>query len=138
MAQLNGYLFFNGNCAEAMGFYAKTLGGKLDLMKVGQSPAAEQMPPGSGDLIVHARLEIPGGGVLMASDWLDQAPYPSMKGFALSVGYPTGDEARRTFDLLVEGGNAPMPFGKTFFAEGFGMLTDRFGTPWMVAGGMMG
>jgi PhnB protein len=138
MAQLNGYLFFNGNCAEAMSFYAKTLGGKVDLMKVGSSPTAEQMPPGSDDLIIHARLELPGGAVLMASDWLDQAPYPSKKGFAVCAGYPTGDEARRTFDLLVEGGSAPMPFGKTFFAEGFGMLTDRFGTPWMVSGGMQG
>ena len=138
MAQLNGYLFFNGNCAEAMNFYAKTLGGKVDLMKVGSSPAAAQMPPGSGDLIIHARLELPGGAVLMASDWLDQAPYRPMQGFNLSIGYPSADEAHRTFDLLVEGGNAPMPFGKTFFAEGFGMLTDRFGTPWMVVGGMQG
>jgi PhnB protein len=61
-----------------------------------------------------------------------------MQGFSVSLGYPNADEARRIFDLMVAGGKASMPFGKTFFAEGFGMLTDRFGTPWMVAGGMMG
>jgi PhnB protein len=25
-----------------------------------------------------------------------------------------------------------MPFGKTFWAEGFGVLVDRYGIPWMV------
>jgi PhnB protein len=30
-----------------------------------------------------------------------------------------------------------MPMNKTFWAEGFGMLVDRFGTPWMVNGGMI-
>ena len=43
-------------------------------------------------------------------------------------------EARRTFDALAEGGKVTMPFEKTFWAEGFGMLVDRFGTPWMVGG----
>jgi PhnB protein len=138
MAQLNPYLFFNRTCAEAMKFYAQVTGGKLDMIPVGQSPASEQMPPGSADLIIHARLELPGGAVLMASDWLDTAPYQPMQSFAVSLGFPTADEARRVFDLLVEGGKAPMPFGKTFFAEGFGMLTDRYGTPWMVVGGMTG
>ncbi len=114
MAQLNAYLLFNGNCAAAMQFYAQTLDGKLDIVKVGQSPAAEQMPPGSGDLIIHARLELPGGAVLMASDWMDKAPYQPMQGFSVSLGYPNADDARRIFDLMVAGGKASMPFGKTF------------------------
>jgi PhnB protein len=137
MAQLNAYLFFNNTCAEAMKFYADTLGGKLDLIPAGQTPAAEHVPPGSADLIIHARLEFPGGAALMASDWMDTAPYQPMQSFAVSLIYPTADEARRIYDLLLQGGKSPMPFGKTFFAEGFGMLTDRFGTPWMVGGGMV-
>jgi PhnB protein len=28
-----------------------------------------------------------------------------------------------------------MPYGKTFWVEAFGMVTDRFGTPWLVNGG---
>ena len=136
MAQLNAYLFFNGNCAEAMKFYADTIGARLDLIPAGQSPAADHVPPGSGDLMIHARLELPGGAALMASDWLDTAPYPPMQGFAVSLIYPSADDARPIFDLMAEGGKASMPFGKTFFAEGFGMLTDKFGTPWMIGGGM--
>ncbi|MBS0302613.1 MAG: VOC family protein, partial [Proteobacteria bacterium] len=33
---------------------------------------------------------------------------------------------------LTQGGAVAMAYGKTFWSEGFGMVTDRFGTPWMV------
>ena len=41
-------------------------------------------------------------------------------------------EADRVFNALAEGGTITMPLGETFWAVKFGMLTDRFGTPWMI------
>ena len=138
MSQLDTYLFFDGNCADAMRFYERTLGGKLDLMTHGDSPMAAQMLPGSANRnrILHARLELDGGRILMASDSMAGQPYEGMKGFSLSLVYPTIAEANRMFTALAEGGQITMPIAKTFFAEAFGMLVDRFGTPWMVLGGM--
>jgi len=72
----------------------------------------------------------------MASDSMPGQPYGGMKGFSLSLIYPTTAEAKRIFDALAEGGQVTMPLQKTFWAEAFGMLTDRFGTPWMVNGNM--
>jgi PhnB protein len=135
MLQLDTYLFFDGNCADAMRFYERTLGGKLQLMTHGESPMAAQTPPGSADRILHARLELD-GRLLMASDSMVGQPYGGMKGFSLSLIYPTVDEAQRMFAALAEGGQITMPIAKTFWAEAFGMLVDRFGTPWMVNGGM--
>jgi PhnB protein len=135
MPQLDSYLTFNGNCADAMRFYERTLGGKLSLMTHAESPMAAQTPPGSADRIMHARLDFD-GGMLMASDWMAGQPYGGMKGFSLSLIYPTAAEARRMFDTLAQGGQVTMPMDKTFWAEAFGMLVDRFGTPWMVNGGM--
>ena len=67
MPQLNAYITFNGNCAEAMQFYETALDGKLQgMMKNSQSPMAAQLPPGSGDLVMHAHLVLD-NGVLMAS-----------------------------------------------------------------------
>ena len=137
MHQLNTYLFFDGNCADAMRFYERTLGGKLSLMTHAESPMAAQTPPGSADRIMHARLDFD-GGMLMASDWIAGQPYGGMKGFSLSLIYPTAAEARRMFDTLAQGGQVTMPMDKTFWAEVFGMLVDRFGAPWMVNGGMAG
>jgi PhnB protein len=132
MPQIHGYLFFDGNCAEAMRFYQRTLGGKLDLMTAGQSPAAEHLPPGSADKIIHAHLATAGGGVLMASDWMAGEPWEPMRGFSLSLDYPTVADAEPVFKALLEGGKETMPFGSTFWAEAFGMLVDRYGTHWMV------
>jgi len=131
MANLNAYLTFDGNCAEAMRFYESTLGGKLELMTMGQSPMADQVPPGAGERIMHARLDLD-GTPLMASDSMVGQPYHGMHGFSLSLSYPTAAEGQRVFDALAAGGKVMMPFAKTFWAEGFGMLIDRFGTPWMV------
>ena len=136
MHQLNTYLFFDGTCADAMRFYEHTLGGKLDLITHAQSPIAGEAPPGSADRIMHARLVFD-GGTLMASDSMVGQPYEGMKGFSLSLIYPTAAEGRRMFDALAQGGRIIMPIEKTFWAEAFGMLVDRFGTPWMVNGGMV-
>jgi PhnB protein len=136
MPQLDIYLTFNGNCADAMRFYERTLNGKLEmLMTHAESPIAAQAPPGSADRIMHARLVID-GRVLMASDSMVGQPYEGMKGFSLSLIYPTVADAQRVFDALAKGGQVHMPLQKMFWAEAFGMLVDRFGTPWMINGGM--
>jgi len=137
MPQLNAYLNFDGNCAEAMRFYERTLGGKLDLMTFGESPMCDQMPPGSGDRVLHARLALD-GGVLMASDSMPGQPYSGIKGCGLALTYPGVDDARRAFDALAEGGKVTMPMEKTFWAESFGMVVDRYGATWLINGGMTG
>jgi PhnB protein len=135
MAKIDSYLFFDGNCAEAMRFYEHALGAKLEMMMKGsEMPGAEKMPPGGADKIMHARLGLGDGRALMASDWMSPEPYKGMNGFAISVQYPTTADAKRVFDALAQGGKVNMPLGPTFWSQAFGMLVDRFGTPWMVSG----
>jgi PhnB protein len=136
MAQLDTYLTFDGTCAEAMRFYETALGGKLEMMMThAESPMAAQTPPGSENRIMHARLNL-GNRILMASDSMVGQPYSGMHGFSLSMNYPTVEEGQKVFDALAAGGQVRMPLQKTFWAEGFGMLVDKFGTPWMVNCGM--
>lgn len=126
------YLMFPGNCAEALAFYARCLDGKVaSSMTVGESPMASQMPEEQQRKIMHARFEAM-NLVFMASDALRDQPFDGYKGFALSVPAKTADEGRKLFDALAEGGTVTMPYEATFWAFGFGMLTDRFGVPWMV------
>ena len=134
MSQLEPYLFFNGNCAEAMRFYEKALGGKLEMMmKASEAPGAAEKS-GNPDGILHACVVVDGRR-LMASDWMSPDPYPGMRGVSISLVYPTVEEAKRKFDVLVAGGRVNMPLEKTFWVEAFGMLVDKFGTSWMVSGG---
>ena len=137
MPVLDNYLFFGGNCEEAMRFYERTLGGKLQtLLTYGDSPVPDQQActASQKDRIMHACLVLD-GRMLMASD-VPPGMYQPKAGFAVSLNYTTADEARPVFDKLSEGGQVMMPFGKTFWADGFGMVSDRFGTPWMVGGGL--
>ena len=129
--QLVPYLNFNGTCAEAFKFYEKALGGTLEtLMTHGESPMADQVPQDWHDKVMHASLTI-GSAKLMGSD----APpeyYTPAQGTSVSIHVDTVKEGERIFNALADGGNVTMPFEKTFWAERFGMLVDRFGTPWMV------
>lgn len=133
---LDCYIFFNGRCAEAMRFYERTLGGKIDAMLTyAESPDPEQCGgPAAKDLIMHASLRV-GERLLMASDQPPGARPLPMSGFAVALDYPTAAEARRIFDLLAKGGTVQMPMTETFWTEAFGMLVDAYGTPWMVGGG---
>jgi PhnB protein len=135
--QFQPYLIFDGNCAEAMRFYERVIGGKLEtMMKMSESPEpCGDLPPGSADRIMHACLVLE-GSPLMASDSMLDQPYEGMKNFAVTLSFPAVGKAKEVFDGLAEGGQVMMPMGKTFWAESFGMLTDRFGTPWMINGGL--
>ena len=137
MNMLNAYLTFDGNCAEAMRFYEKALDAKLEmLMTAGQSPMASQCPADMADRIVHARLAL-NGGILMAGDAMAGCgDFSGMKGFSMTLSYPTAAEATRRFEALSEGATVTMPLQKTFWAETCGMLTDRFGTPWIINGNL--
>ena len=131
MATIDPYLTFDGTCAEAMRFYEKTLGAKSQAMMTwAEMPDAKPMP-GAADRIMHASLSLEGGRSLMAADSMPGQPHAPMSGFHLSLSYPNVAAAQKVFDALAEGGQVTMPLQKTFWTEGFGMLVDRFGTPWM-------
>ncbi len=133
MTQAIAYLAFNGNCAEAMRFYERALGGKLEILMSGaDSPMAAQIPKASAHRILHARLALPGGGTLFAGDAPEQVPYDGIKGVSITVDYPSIPEGEKIFAALAEGGQVTMPMQPAFWAKRWGMLVDRFGTPWIV------
>jgi PhnB protein len=129
------YLTYNGKCAEAIRFYEKTLGGKVEMMMThAESPVADRAPAEYRNQIMHATILIDGQR-LMASDNMPGAPYHGMHGFTLSLSYPSVAEGERIFNALAEGGRVEMPYQETFWVERWGSVVDRFGTPWMVNAG---
>lgn len=129
--QVNPYLFFNGQCEEAFKFYAQTLGGTLDaLMPHAGSPMEAEVPPEWRHKIMHAHLSL-GEWAVMGSDCPpDQYEVPT--GFSVSLQIPDPDEADRVFNAFAADGTVQMPLQETFWALRFGMVIDRFGTPWMI------
>lgn len=128
--KINPYLTFSGQCEEAMKFYAKVLGGKLELMPFEGTPGAEHVPADYRKKIMHACLNL-GDFSLMASDSMPGQKV-DMSGMSVALHPEKPAEAERIFKALSENGKITMQLAETFWSPRFGMLVDRFGTPWMV------
>jgi PhnB protein len=129
---LKPYLFFDGNCEEAIAYYEEALGarrGEMLRYEDGPPPGCPGMHADFGRKVMHARLSIGGSDLMLADDCMG---HPSFQGFSLTLAVADAGEARLRFDALASGGEIGMPLGPTFFSPCFGMVRDRFGVHWMV------
>ena len=128
MKQINAYLNFDGDCREAMNFYARSLEADVHMMPFSEMPG--QAPQGTEDRIMHAALLKGNTPILMASD---TAPGQLQSGnnFWLNIQCESLEEIEGLFRAFGEGGTVKMPLHDAFWGARFGMLTDRFGTNWM-------
>lgn len=127
-------LNFYGRTEEAVAFYGRTLEAKtLFLLRFRDAPDQSRSTPGLEEKIFHATFRI-GATVLMASDCgCEQPPaLTTFAGFALAVRAESPEQADRFFTGLSEGGQIQIPLRKTFFAERYGIVTDRFGLTWKI------
>ena len=133
--QVQPYLFFDGRCEEAIEFYKKTLGAKVEMMmRFKDNPDKDKNPncmPSDDNKIMHAAFKV-GDTTVMGSDGMAAGGKPEFKGFSLTVSAKDDAEAEKTFAALSDGGKVEMPLTKTFFSSKFGMLNDKFGIGWMV------
>jgi PhnB protein len=135
MVHLTPFLLFDGNCAEAMGFYHACLGGDLSLTRLGDTPMKDQMAPEQHQRIVNAHLKS-GAIEFSATDWLHPTRAPKLGNMAaMYISGETLDELRTIFDRLSEGADKEflvelrdMPFWV------YGRLTDRYGVEWFFRG----
>lgn len=125
---LTPYLSFDGNCLEAFQFYERCLGGKIIYkMTYGEMPGQHGSAP---ERIAHISFSA-GNQTLNGADSTAEQ-YSKPRGFSIAISVTEPAEADRIFGELAPGGSVQMPIQETFWAQRFGMVTDRFGTPWMV------
>ena len=121
---------FNGNCEEALNFYASALNGKIkDISRYGDTP----VPASDTDKkkVMHSNFEADGVS-FMASD--SAAGMPEVKSGSnvhLSLHFEDVKQQEKIFNALSEGGKVTMPLQETFWGAKFGMLEDKFGLKWM-------
>ena len=125
------YLSFKGDCETAFRFYADCLGGTLgEIFRYEGTPLATQVPSDWQNKVMHGSLAI-GGQVVMGGD-VEPDRYEKPQGFSLSLQIRSVAQAERVFESLSTDGTIVMPLAKTFWAERFGMVVDRFGIPWLI------
>lgn len=130
------YLSFAGNCREALQFYVSELEGTL-----GQIHTYRDAPEATGttevwmDKILHGEINI-GDQLIMGSD-APPGAYQVPQGIFVQMHYEDLLQAEQIYNRLSDGGVTLMPFGPAFWAQGFGMLTDRFGIGWIITSGFI-
>jgi len=130
--QLNPYLFFNGNCEEALNFYKECLGGEFESINRFKDGPEEmggmKVPENFKEKVMHMTWRFD-GNVVMASDGFEKVTDGGS--VTLSVTVDNLDGMDTVFNKLSEGGQVTMPLQDTFWGARFGMFTDRYGIKWM-------
>jgi PhnB protein len=128
--QLTPYLMFNGQCEEALNFYAKALDGEIKSLMHFEGSPAENMSVDKKQ-VMHSHFEAK-GILFMASDSGQPGTESTQAGGVhLSINFDTAEEEEKVFNALAEGGKVTMPLQDTFWGARFGMLTDKYGINWM-------
>ncbi len=128
--KLNPYLNFKDNTREAMEFYKTVFGGKLAISTFKEYHASQD--PSEDDKVMHAVLEAGNGITFMASDTPNRMEYTAGTNFSMSLSGDNEAELRGYFEKLAAGGTVSMPLEKAPWGDTFGMITDKFGVPWLV------
>ncbi|WP_428234841.1 VOC family protein [Gracilimonas sp.] len=130
MKTLVPYLFFRGNCEEAMNYYKECLDGEITaLQRFGDT----EMPVDDDhkQKIMHGELKADGIHMMFS----DGAPHKDITegdNVQLNINIDSEEEQDRLFELLSEGGEVTMPLETTFWGARYGMLKDKFGIRWML------
>jgi PhnB protein len=136
MLQTTPFLLFDGNCAEAMAFYHRCLGGELTVTKLGDTPMKDQFPKEKHNRIINAHLKS-GAIEISATDWMASPAFEPEQGnmYAIFVLGGTYGELKTVFDKLAEGAEQSrfqelhdMPFGT------YGQFYDKYGVQWIFKG----
>ena len=129
MLGVNPYITYKGNCRQAIEFYKSALDAQvLGIHTVGESPMANMGP---AENIMHCSLKVGDSTIMMSDDPRLDSPAEGGN-ISLAIGLNDPARAKQLFDNLVKDGTVIMPLGKTYWAEAFGMVTDKFGIKWMI------
>ena len=129
MLGVSPYIAFKGNCREAIEFYKSALDAQvLFTQTVGESPMSNMGPP---ENIMHCTIKVGDSTIMMCDDPRPEAAAGSGN-ISLAIGLNDPERAKQVFGKLARDGSVVMPLEKTYWAEAFGMVTDKFGVRWMV------
>jgi len=130
--QLEMFINFDGNCREAVEFYARAFRSEVgNLMTYADAPPDPNHPMAEADKdrIMYAGVPI-GGMTVMFMDVPTNEPLIVGNNITPTFSTADKDEVVRLFNELKEGGKVIMEPQQAFFSELYCMVEDKFGVMW--------
>lgn len=132
---VEAYLYFNGNCREAVEFYSEVFGTeKPKFMQYGDPPPNPEfpIPEEAKNLILHSTIQVAGSNI-MFSDFFPGMPYHPGNNISLTVVSDCADDIKAYFNKLSENGVVTMELQETFWSKSYGQVTDKYGIQWQLS-----
>ncbi len=130
--QLKPYIFLYGRAEEALEFYKGVFGGSYELMRVSDSPMADQVPPAAANSVMHASFTADAIAFFVSDGQAVKPVDPAAGNISVALAFDDGARGEKTFGALAAGGKIDMPIDTAFWGGRFGIVTDKFGTEWML------
>lgn len=142
------YLTFNGNCREAMTFYSKVFGTKIDVAMTWANPQGcgdgvlpkeiEEFKLAAADedkdRMMHMSFMMDNGVSIMGCDthpMMHKTPFSNGNNYQVVLEPDSEEEADRLYDALNEDGTESSPLQEMWWGSYHGSCTDKFGIRWM-------
>lgn len=132
---IEAYLYFNGNCREAVEYYAEVFGTeKPQISTYGESPKDPNftLPEEAKNLVMHARLPVSGSS-LMFSDVFPGSPYNAGNNISLAIVSKNEDEIKSFYERLKQSGTVKIELQETFWSKCYGNVIDKYGIEWQLS-----
>jgi len=129
--RLKVHLVFPGTCEEALTFYKNTLQGEVDFLFRKKEEKGRTIEDKDKEKISHMVVKTPHFELAGEDADYNQKVIAGNNNKLVLV-FQDLTDCRRVFDAFVEGGDVSMPFQKTFFCEGMGEVTDKYGISWII------
>lgn len=127
--RVDSYLFFDGNCEEAMNFYANALDGEVSsINRFSEGPM--EVPDEAKNRVMHGTIEV-GDTTIFFSDTMPDQQVALGNNFSMSIDCDSPEQQDKHYAAISEGGDAVMPVEETFWGARFGMCIDKYGVSWM-------
>lgn len=129
--KLKVHLVFPGTCEEALTFYKNALKGEIDFLFRKKEDKTVEVADEDKEKISHMIIKTTHFELAGEDANHDQKVIAGNNNKLVLV-FPNVEECRAVFNLFTQNGTVTVPFEKTFFCDGFGEVTDKFGISWLI------
>ncbi|RIP37064.1 glyoxalase/bleomycin resistance/extradiol dioxygenase family protein [Staphylococcus gallinarum] len=128
LRNITPYLFFNGNCKQALDFYSEVLSGRVSsIMTYGEANETSTDDP---ERIIHAKLDIDGQTFMLSDIPRNEQSSTKDRNVYIVLDFDSEEAVNTAYERLKEGGQVQIELANMFWGAKYAKLIDKFNIGW--------